>query len=185
MKRASYGTKCSRCKQPGHNKATCKLPRPPLPAENPTATNPTDATNPTATNQSTGNPLPTTSNPPTTTNPPTATNPHVINQPLSQGQPASLASSNSQPAVATQGSSITAPPKAQNAKGKAKKQAAKSQSTKAKDAKGKAKASSNSQGSKKRVPTNTAKTFQSVPNTKRQKLPFTRGPQDAVRPPSK
>lgn len=30
MKRARWGMKCSRCKQSGHNKSTCKLP--PLPA---------------------------------------------------------------------------------------------------------------------------------------------------------
>jgi hypothetical protein len=157
MKRASYGTKCSRCKQPGHNKATCKLPPPPPAAENSTASNPTDATNPNATNP------PAATNPPDS-NPPAATNP---------------------PFVATQESSITAPPEAQAAKGKSKKQPAKSQSAEAKDAKGKAKASSNSQGSKKRLPINTAKTLQSVPNTKRQKLPFTRGPQHAAGPPSK
>jgi len=45
MKRASYGTKCSRCHQPGHNKATCKLP-PSQAAGNPpptTSLNQTDA----------------------------------------------------------------------------------------------------------------------------------------------
>ncbi|RHN65786.1 putative transcription factor interactor and regulator CCHC(Zn) family [Medicago truncatula] len=26
MKKASYGIKCSRCKQSGHNKSTCPLP---------------------------------------------------------------------------------------------------------------------------------------------------------------
>jgi hypothetical protein len=31
MKRASYGIKCSRCKQSGHNKSTCPLPPPPPP----------------------------------------------------------------------------------------------------------------------------------------------------------
>jgi hypothetical protein len=31
MKRARWGMKCSRCKQSGHNKATCKLPPPPQP----------------------------------------------------------------------------------------------------------------------------------------------------------
>jgi hypothetical protein len=31
MRRATYGIKCSRCKQLGHNKSTCKLPPPPPP----------------------------------------------------------------------------------------------------------------------------------------------------------
>jgi len=33
MKRASYGIKCSRCKQTRHNKSTCPLPPPPTPSE--------------------------------------------------------------------------------------------------------------------------------------------------------
>jgi len=31
MKRATYGIKCSRCKQIGHNKSTCTLPPTPTP----------------------------------------------------------------------------------------------------------------------------------------------------------
>ena len=31
MRGATYGIKCSRCKQLGHNKSTCKLPPPPPP----------------------------------------------------------------------------------------------------------------------------------------------------------
>jgi len=36
MKRATYGIKCSRCKQTGHNKSTCTLPPPPPPPESET-----------------------------------------------------------------------------------------------------------------------------------------------------
>jgi len=186
MKRASYGTKCSRCHQPGHNKATRKLPPPPPPRENPpAATNPTDENQTSTTNQSTENPPPPPSNPllpppPSASNPPPATTPPVINQPSSQEHHATQASSNSQPVVATQGSSITQPRRNTQAK----KQAAKGQDAKAQAAKGKAQAGSNSQGRKKRGPTNTTKTQPLVPNTKRQKLPFTRGPQGASGPPS-
>ena len=34
LKRARYGSVCSRCKQKGHNKSTCKLPPPPPPSQN-------------------------------------------------------------------------------------------------------------------------------------------------------
>ena len=112
MKRASCGTKCSRCHQLGHNKATCKLPPPPPPLENPT-----DATITPATNQSTENPPTanqTNANPPSQAagNPPPTTS---LNQtdanplPTSQQQSATQASTNSQAPVATQGSFIAQP----------------------------------------------------------------------------
>lgn len=46
MKRAKWGIKCSRCKQSGHNKSTCKLPAPPPASEGTTGQNPTPATAP-------------------------------------------------------------------------------------------------------------------------------------------
>jgi hypothetical protein len=48
MRRARWGLKCSRCKQSGHNKATCKLPPPPTgqpaTAQSAQATSSTNAT---------------------------------------------------------------------------------------------------------------------------------------------
>jgi hypothetical protein len=46
MKRAEWGIKCSRCKQSGHNKSTCKLPPPPPASEGTTGQNPTPVTAP-------------------------------------------------------------------------------------------------------------------------------------------
>jgi hypothetical protein len=52
MRRAKYGIKCSRCKQLGHNKSTCKLPPPPPP--------PTESANgSTSTQQGTATSVPT------------------------------------------------------------------------------------------------------------------------------
>jgi len=50
LKRAKNGVKCSRCKEKGHNKSTCKLPPPPPPA---TATEGNIGANATASAQST------------------------------------------------------------------------------------------------------------------------------------
>jgi len=143
MKKAYYGTKCSRCSQTGHNKATCKLPPPP-PVENTTPDNP-----PPAHNQTTSNPLPASQQQSTTTNP----------LPASQQQSGTQASSNAQPSGSSQ----------------ANKQPAKKQA-------GKTQVGSNSQAAKsqvankKRGPSNTTKNQASNDNTKRQKLPFKRGP---------
>jgi hypothetical protein len=49
LKRARWGIRCSRCKQSGHNKSTCKLPPPPSQpssSENPTSTQGTSVQNP-------------------------------------------------------------------------------------------------------------------------------------------
>ena len=117
MKRASYETKCSRCHQPGHNKATCKLPPPP-PAANQYAENP-----PTA-NQTNANPSPQPAgNPPHTTSL-NQTNANPL--PASQQQSTTQASTNSQAPVATQVSSIAQP----SGSSQANKQAAKSKGSK-------------------------------------------------------
>jgi len=44
LRRGRWGVKCTRCKQPGHNKATCKLPPAAQPAQ--TATRPAQAAQP-------------------------------------------------------------------------------------------------------------------------------------------
>jgi len=40
MRRDGWGMKCSRSKQSGHNKSTCKLPPPPIPHSTEGSSNP-------------------------------------------------------------------------------------------------------------------------------------------------
>ncbi|RHN65625.1 putative transcription factor interactor and regulator CCHC(Zn) family [Medicago truncatula] len=48
LRRARWGIKCSRCKQSGHNKSTCKLPLPPPPPPSENSSNPTSTQGPSA-----------------------------------------------------------------------------------------------------------------------------------------
>jgi hypothetical protein len=89
MNRAFYGIVCSRCKLPGHNKSTCKLPCPPQQAPTQSGTSQTaPATQAPATQPAASQPAPATQ--------PTASQPALASQSAAT-QPAAT-----QPALATQ-----------------------------------------------------------------------------------
>jgi pyruvate/2-oxoglutarate dehydrogenase complex dihydrolipoamide acyltransferase (E2) component len=97
LKRAFHGIVCGRCKQPGHNKSTCKQPPAQPPAQPASATQPASASQPAATQAASASQ-------------PAATQPSA-SQAASASQPtrATQAPSASQPVTATQTPSASQP----------------------------------------------------------------------------
>jgi hypothetical protein len=102
LKRAFHGIVCGRCKQPGHNKSTCKQPPPAQPPAQPSASQQASASQPAATQAASA------SQPAATQ--PSASQP-AATQAASASQPtrATQAPSASQPVTATQTPSASQP----------------------------------------------------------------------------